>query len=99
MAEPPTIVERTQQALDTLQQHQDYCRKLEKDYLHKHDEVKMYVDLITNINKKIEVYIITAFAEDEELSNSFIQMINELKLGDEINNTDLKKKKESKKNI
>ena len=46
--EPNNTEQRTQHALLTLQEHQTYCNRLEREYLHKHEEVKMYVDFNRN---------------------------------------------------
>ena len=50
--EPNNTEQRTRNALQTLQEHQTYCNILERDYLHKHEEVKMYVDFINKINNR-----------------------------------------------
>ena len=79
MDEPPTIEQRTQEALGTLQQHQDYCINLEKAYLFKHDELKMYTDYIRNINEELKSSIlIEQYQDDSKLSILFTEMIGNL---------------------
>ena len=79
MSTRATIIEtRTQEALQTLTEHKDYCSNLERDYLFKHDELKMYIDFINNINREVNTIILEEYQDDNRLTESFINLIDEL---------------------